>query len=536
MTSDSDPSEPLSAVGLSVRKQLKEVSGHEYKFNRFSIWYFLLFLLAVLAIQNYLDLRQFQVQTVSYSDFRQLVDLKGVKDLSLTNELISGKLTAAGVEFLTKDGKNPELAALVKQEGKAEPHFSSVRLEDKDLLARLDNAGISYTARMDKTWLTALLSWLLPMLLLMGVWIYFIRKIGAGAGGGLMSIGKSKAKFYVEDETKVTFKDVAGVEEAIEELQEIIEFLQNPGKFQSLGGKIPKGVLLVGPPGTGKTLLGRAVAGEAGVPFLSLTGSDFVEMFVGVGAARVRDLFAQAEEKAPCIIFIDELDAIGKARSVSPITGGHEERENTLNQLLSEMDGFDTRKGVIIMSATNRPEILDPALIRPGRFDRQIMVDRPSLKGREDILKVHVRGVKLGEDIDLHKIAARTPGMVGSDLANIVNEAALLAARKNKTAVGMDDFEEAIDRVMAGLGEAQPGDESQGKRNRRLPRNRPCPGGGIRPDRRPGASGLHHSPGHQRLGLHFAVAHRRSLPDDQKRTGRPSGRAVGWPGGRRNHF
>ena len=421
------------------------------KFNRFSIWYFLLFLLAVLAIQNYLDLRQFQVQTVSYSDFRQLVDLKGVKDLSLTNELISGRLTAAGVEFLTKDGKNPELAALVKQEGKAEPHFSSVRLEDKDLLARLDNAGISYTARMDKTWLTALLSWLLPMLLLMGVWIYFIRKIGAGAGGGLMSIGKSKAKFYVEDETKVTFKDVAGVEEAIEELQEIIEFLQNPGKFQSLGGKIPKGVLLVGPPGTGKTLLGRAVAGEAGVPFLSLTGSDFVEMFVGVGAARVRDLFAQAEEKAPCIIFIDELDAIGKARSVSPITGGHEERENTLNQLLSEMDGFDTRKGVIIMSATNRPEILDPALIRPGRFDRQIMVDRPSLKGREDILKVHVRGVKLGEDIDLHKIAARTPGMVGSDLANIVNEAALLAARKNKTAVGMDDFEEAIDRVMAGL-------------------------------------------------------------------------------------
>ncbi len=266
-----------------------------------------------------------------------------------------------------------------------------------------------------------------------------------------MSIGKSKAKFYVEDETKVTFKDVAGVEEAIEELQEIIEFLQNPGKFQSLGGKIPKGVLLVGPPGTGKTLLGRAVAGEAGVPFLSLTGSDFVEMFVGVGAARVRDLFAQAEEKAPCIIFIDELDAIGKARSVSPITGGHEERENTLNQLLSEMDGFDTRKGVIIMSATNRPEILDPALIRPGRFDRQIMVDRPSLKGREDILKVHVRGVKLGEDIDLHKIAARTPGMVGSDLANIVNEAALLAARKNKTAVDMDDFEEAIDRVMAGL-------------------------------------------------------------------------------------
>jgi cell division protease FtsH len=419
------------------------------KMTRFSIWYFVLFLLALLAIQNYFDLRRFQ--TVSYSDFRKLVELKGVKDLAVSTDTISGQLTPAGVEFLTKDGKNPELTALVKEEGKAGPQFTTIRLEDSDLLKNLEKADISYTARMDKTWLTSLLSWLLPMLLLMGVWIYFIRKLGAGAGGGLMSIGKSKAKFYVEDETKVTFKDVAGVEEAIEELQEIIEFLQNPGKFQSLGGKIPKGVLLVGPPGTGKTLLGRAVAGEAGVPFLSLTGSDFVEMFVGVGAARVRDLFAQAEEKAPCIIFIDELDAIGKARSVSPITGGHEERENTLNQLLSEMDGFDTRKGVIIMSATNRPEILDPALIRPGRFDRQIMVDRPSLNGREAILQVHVRGVKLGGDVDLHKIAARTPGMVGSDLANIVNEAALLAARKNKTAVTMADFEEAIDRVMAGL-------------------------------------------------------------------------------------
>ena len=419
------------------------------KITRFSIWYFVLFLLAVVAVQNYFDVRRFQ--TVSYSDFRKLVDIKGIKNLSISTDVITGKLTPAGVEFLTKDGKNPELKNLVNEEPKGEPNFTTVRLEDPDLIKNLDKEGISYTARMDKTWLTSLLSWLLPMALLAGVWIYFIRKIGTGAGGGLMSIGKSKAKFYVEDETKVTFKDVAGVDEAIEELQEVIGFLQNPAKFQSLGGKIPKGVLLVGPPGTGKTLLGRAVAGEAGVPFMSLTGSDFVEMFVGVGAARVRDLFAQAEEKAPCIIFIDELDAIGKARSVSPITGGHEERENTLNQLLSEMDGFDTRKGVIIMSATNRPEILDPALIRPGRFDRQIMVDRPSLTGREEILKIHVRGVKLADDVDLHKIAARTPGMVGSDLANIVNEAALLGARKNKTAVTMIDFEEAIDRVMAGL-------------------------------------------------------------------------------------
>jgi len=265
-----------------------------------------------------------------------------------------------------------------------------------------------------------------------------------------MSIGKSKARVYVEDETKVTFADAAGVEEAEEELKEIIEFLKHPGKFQVLGGKIPKGVLLVGPPGTGKTLLARAVAGEAGVPFLSLTGSDFVEMFVGVGAARVRDLFQQAQEKAPAIIFIDELDALGKARGMSPLSG-HEERENTLNQLLSEMDGFDTRKGVIMMAATNRPEILDPALIRPGRFDRQILVDRPSLKGREDILAIHTRKVKLAEDVNLHTLAARTPGMVGSDLANIVNEAALLAARRDRSAVAMSDFEEAIDRVVAGL-------------------------------------------------------------------------------------
>lgn len=419
------------------------------KVSRFAIWYLLFFFLVLLVLQNYFEARQ--LQQVSYSDFRQLVALKGVKDLVITSETISGRLTPAGVEFLTKDGKNPALEAFVKQEATMEPPFTTIRLEDPELISRLDQAGITYTARPDRTWLTTLVSWLLPTLLLVGVWVYFIRKVGAGAGGGLMAIGKSKAKIYVEDETKVTFKDVAGVEEAITELQEIIEFLRNPAKFQALGGKIPKGVLLVGPPGTGKTLLARAVAGEAQVPFLSLTGSDFVEMFVGVGAARVRDLFAQAQEKAPCIIFIDELDAIGKARGISPITGGHEERENTLNQLLAEMDGFDTRKGVIIMSATNRPEILDPALIRPGRFDRQILVDRPSLKGREDILRVHVRGVKLAPDVDLTKIAARTPGMVGADLANIVNEAALLAARKNKQAVEMEDFEDAIDRVMAGL-------------------------------------------------------------------------------------
>jgi cell division protease FtsH len=266
-----------------------------------------------------------------------------------------------------------------------------------------------------------------------------------------MTIGKSKARVYVEDETKVTFDDVAGVDEAEEELREIIDFLKTPGRFQALGGEIPKGVLLVGSPGTGKTLLAKAVAGEAQVPFLSLSGSDFVEMFVGVGAARVRDLFSQAQQKAPCIIFVDELDALGKARGMSPIAGGHDEREQTLNQLLSQMDGFDTRKGVIIMAATNRPEILDPALLRPGRFDRHVLVDKPDLRGREEIFKVHASKVELSEDVDLKVLAARTPGMVGADIANVVNEAALLAARKNKKAVGMKDFEEAIDRVLGGL-------------------------------------------------------------------------------------
>ncbi len=414
---------------------------------RWILWYFLAFLLLVFVLQNYFPGRR--AVPVNYSEFRRLVEIKGVDDLDISAELISGRLLEPGLEFLARERQDPELATRLKESLGPELRFSTVKLEDKDLVDRLDKQGIKYRALPERTWVTQLLSWLLPMLILVAIWIYFFQRLGAGAGG-LMSVGKSRARVYMEDEVKVTFNDVAGVEEAEEELKEIIEFLKNPGKFQTLGGKIPKGVLLVGPPGTGKTLLARAVAGEAGVPFMSLTGSDFVEMFVGVGAARVRDLFQQAQEKAPCIIFIDELDAIGKARGISPLAG-HEERENTLNQLLSEMDGFDTRKGVIIMAATNRPEILDPALIRPGRFDRHILVDRPSLKGREDILRIHTRNVKLAPDVDLAKLAARTPGMVGSDLANIVNEAALLAARKNKAAVEMSDFEEAIDRVVAGL-------------------------------------------------------------------------------------
>ncbi len=415
--------------------------------TRVSLWYFLALLVILLLAQQYfVTPRQ---ESINYSDFRKLVELKGVDDLVISTDKIEGRLLPEGVAYLSKARKDPNLAQKLKEQFKKEPMFSTVRLEDPDLIKLLEKQGIKYQAVLEKTWITSLLAWVLPMLLLVAIWIYFFRKIGTGAGG-LMSVGKSKAKLYVETETKVTFADVAGVEEAEEELKEIIEFLKTPAKFQALGGNIPKGVLVVGPPGTGKTLLARAVAGEAGVPFLSLSGSDFVEMFVGVGAARVRDLFAQAQEKAPCIIFIDELDAVGKARGLSPMSGP-EERENTLNQLLSEMDGFDTRKGVIIMAATNRPEILDPALIRPGRFDRHVLVDRPSLKGREDILKIHTRKVKLSPEVNLNTLAARTPGMVGADLANIVNEAALLAARKDKTAVEMDDFEEAIDRVVAGL-------------------------------------------------------------------------------------
>jgi cell division protease FtsH len=299
------------------------------------------------------------------------------------------------------------------------------------------------------TWLLTLLSWVVPVVLFFLVWSYLVKRM-AGGTSGFMQIGKSKAKVYIEKKTGVTFTDVEGIDEAKEELAEVVEFLKNPGKYQRLGGHIPKGVLLLGPPGTGKTLLARAVAGEAGVPFFSISGSDFVEMFVGVGAARVRDLFAQAVEHAPSIIFIDELDALGKARGMNILTS-HDEREQTLNQLLAEMDGFDPNQGVIIMAATNRPEILDAALLRPGRFDRQVLVDRPDIKGREKILRLHAKKVKLSPAVDLSIVAAKTLGFVGADLANIVNEAALLAARQGKEAVEMADFDEAIERVVAGL-------------------------------------------------------------------------------------
>jgi cell division protease FtsH len=307
---------------------------------------------------------------------------------------------------------------------------------------------VKYTGEVPNRWLGEL-AWIIPLILMIGLWSFLFRRM-SGAEGGVMSFARSRAKIYAEDDVKVKFVDVAGVDEAEEELREIVEFLKTPRKYTSIGGRIPKGVLLVGPPGTGKTLLARAVAGEANVPFFSLSGSEFVEMFVGVGAARVRDLFAQAENKAPCIVFIDELDALGKVRIQTPM-GSHEEREQTLNQLLAEMDGFDARKGVIIMGATNRPEVLDPALLRPGRFDRQVLVDKPDVRGREEILRIHVKNVKIADDVDLKVVAARTAGFAGADLANLVNEAALLAARHDKMSVQMRDFDEAIDRVVAGL-------------------------------------------------------------------------------------
>jgi cell division protease FtsH len=363
-------------------------------------------------------------RTVPYSEFKAMLK---------SNQIAEAKVGDQIIRIADKQGHQ----------------LTTTRVEDPKLTEELEAHGVKYEGEATNRWLPDLLGWVLPLLFFVGIWGFFFRRM-SGAEGGVMSFARSRAKIYADDEVKVRFSDVAGVDEAEEELKEIVEFLKQPKKYTNLGGRIPKGVLLVGPPGTGKTLLARAVAGEAHVPFFSLSGSEFVEMFVGVGAARIRDLFQQAEAKAPCIVFIDELDALGKVRVQSPL-GSHEEREQTLNQLLAEMDGFDSRKGVIIMGATNRPEVLDPALLRPGRFDRQVLVDKPDIKGREEILRIHVKGVKTADDVDLKVVAARTAGFAGADLANLVNEAALLAARSDKVAVGMKDFESAIDRLIAGL-------------------------------------------------------------------------------------
>ncbi|PYQ73280.1 MAG: cell division protein FtsH [Acidobacteria bacterium] len=392
-----------------------------------SLWYGLAFLLLLgLAQMYYLTPSG---RTIPYSEFKELVKQGQIAEATIGDQVIRGTLKQ------DQDNKGRQ--------------FQTTRVEDPKLSEELEAKGVKYTGEAVNRWLPDLLGWIVPLVFFIGIWGFFFRRM-SGAEGGVMSFARSRAKIYADDEVKVRFSDVAGVDEAEEELKEIVEFLKNPKKYTNLGGRIPKGVLLVGPPGTGKTLLARAVAGEAHVPFFSLSGSEFVEMFVGVGAARIRDLFQQAEAKAPCIVFIDELDALGKVRVQSPI-GSHEEREQTLNQLLAEMDGFDSRKGVIIMGATNRPEVLDPALLRPGRFDRQVLVDKPDVKGREDILRIHVKGVKVSSNVDLKIVAARTAGFAGADLANLVNEAALLAARNDKTSVDMKDFESAIDRLIAGL-------------------------------------------------------------------------------------
>jgi cell division protease FtsH len=392
------------------------------------VWYVLGFLLLLALAQAFF----YQLQggeTIPYSEFKTLVRQDRVQEVTLGEDRIRGLLKPSGNQ-------------------KARP-FSAVRVADDKLPDELDQHGVKYTGEVSSRWLSDIIGWIIPLVFIIALWTFFFRRMG-GAEGGVMSFARSRAKIYAEDDVKVSFGDVAGVDEAEEELKEIVEFLKTPKKYTSIGGKIPKGVLLVGPPGTGKTLLARAVAGEAKVPFFSLSGSEFVEMFVGVGAARVRDLFSQAEAKAPCIVFIDELDALGKVRIQTPM-GSHEEREQTLNQLLAEMDGFDGRKGIIIMGATNRPEGLDPALLRPGRFDRQVLVDKPDVRGREDILRIHVKNVKIADNVDLKVVAARTAGFAGADLANLVNEAALLAARKDKTSVDMKDFDDAIDRIIAGL-------------------------------------------------------------------------------------
>ena len=419
--------------------------------TQFSLIYVLIAAVVLSVVQSWLVAPQ--TVEIPMSRFLALVREEKVDKVAVTDREIQGTLKPGALP-----APAPRPGDRVRSFFGAEPGptvFRTTRIpgvDDSSLVKELEAHKVEFAGRIETTfWRDLLFGWVLPLAVMAGIWIFLMRRIGGGPTQAL-SFGRSKAKIYDRRELKTTFADVAGVEEAKAELVEVVDFLKNPKKYQRLGGRIPKGVLLVGPPGTGKTLLARAVAGEADVPFFFLSGSEFVEMFVGVGAARVRDLFEQAKEKAPCIIFIDELDAIGKSRAGNAgIVGGHDEREQTLNQILAEMDGFDSSKGVIIMAATNRPEVLDAALLRAGRFDRQVVVDRPDVKGREAILRVHARNVQLAPEVDLRVLAARTPGMAGADLANLINEAALLAARKGKGQVEMADLEEAVDRVIGGL-------------------------------------------------------------------------------------
>jgi cell division protease FtsH len=400
------------------------------KKTQINLWYALLALLAVLMFQSWWSGVR-EVEVIPYSKFEELLKAGDIEEVYVRQDRVEGRLKKP-----TPEGKE---------------RFVSTRVDPK-LAEHLNQFGVEYTGVIESTFLRDLLSWVLPVLFFFALWMFLFRRVAEKQGlGGLMSVGKSKAKVYVEKDTKVSFEDVAGVDEAKEELRELVSFLKTPEEYGRLGARIPKGVLLVGPPGTGKTLLARAVAGEAGVPFFSISGAEFVEMFVGVGAARVRDLFEQARKAAPCIIFIDELDALGRARGIGPLGGGHDEKEQTLNQLLAEMDGFDPSAGIVLLAATNRPEILDPALLRAGRFDRQVLVDRPDKAGRVAILKVHLTSVRLADDVVPEHVAALTPGFSGAELANLVNEAALLATRRHAPAVAMEDFNAAVERIIAGL-------------------------------------------------------------------------------------
>lgn len=387
--------------------------------------YLLVLIITVSIISSFFERKSTTSQELTYSQFLKEIETNNMSKVTIINNSITGTLID-GTNFSTYSPNDPELINILRSK----------------------NIIIEAKPPVEVSWWMRLLSSILPMLLIIGVWIFMLQQM-QGGGNKVMSFGKSRAKLLGKETPKVTFKDVAGIDEAEEEVQEVIEFLKNPAKFKKLGAKIPRGILLYGPPGAGKTLLARAIAGEAGVPFFSISGSDFVEMFVGVGASRVRDLFKQAKANAPCIIFMDEIDAVGRHRGAG-LGGGHDEREQTLNQLLVEMDGFDQNIGIIMVAATNRPDILDPALLRPGRFDRRIVIDRPDIVGREGILKVHARGKPLAKDVDIKVLARRTPGFVGSDLANMVNEAALLASREGKNEIGMEEFEAAIDRVIAG--------------------------------------------------------------------------------------
>ena len=395
--------------------------------NKFfkNVLFYLLIIMVIIWMFDLYGEKNSKPADISYTSFMQHVQQDEIKQVTIVDNVISGKL---------KDGKE----------------FSTVAPNDSKLVEKLEAKKVDIKAELppQPPWWMSILSSILPMLIIVGLWFMLMNQGGAG-GGKVMNFGKSRARRYDEEKLKITFKDVAGAEEAKQELEEVVEFLKHPQKYNDLGAKIPKGVLLYGPPGTGKTLLAKAVAGEAGVPFFSISGSDFVEMFVGVGASRVRDLFDQAKKSAPCIVFIDEIDAVGRQRGAG-LGSGHDEREQTLNQLLVEMDGFSANEGIIMIAATNRPDILDPALLRPGRFDRQIVVDRPDIKGRTEILKVHVKGKPMGQDVNLDVIAQRTPGFTGADLSNLVNEAALLTARKDKKAINMPEMEEAAERVIMG--------------------------------------------------------------------------------------